>query len=124
VERYDGGLVEYQFESQDQMWAEVQNMLDSPGWMGYIVPSLEHILKTDTSALSAQKRGETPDDFLRGEISLANKLLYLLPLKVQEIRDQRQKDSEKQGLIGPDGQPVGTGDPYGDNPGDGQPATA
>jgi hypothetical protein len=111
--------VEYQFEDQSHMWAEVQNMLDSPGWVGYIVPSLNEILRSDLAALMAAKRGETPDDYLRGRIALANNLLTLLPIKVREFREKQAQ----QELFGPDGQPIGQGEPYGDNPGPGQPAT-
>ena len=112
--------MEYQFESEEHLWAEVQNMLDSPGWLGYVIPSLLQVERADMAALVAAKRGDIPEDFLRGRIALANSLLVLLPAKLREFKERKAK----QELLGPDGQPVGTGDPYhGDNPGDGQPGT-
>lgn len=105
------------FENTEQMWAAVEFMLDTPGWKGYIVPSLEELMRADMSALAAMRRGDVPDDFLRGRISLANRLLHSL---WQELKEYKEATNNRD-LLGPDGQPVSVGDPYGENPSDGQP---
>lgn len=111
--------MEYEFEDVEHMWAEVENMLDSPGWQGYIIPSLNEVVRSCTEALVSPIRGPVSEDFLRGQVAMANKLLILLPMKLQEHRDKQREQID---LFGPDGQPVGTGDPYGANPGEGQPS--
>lgn len=111
--------MDYPFDTEDHLWSAVEELLGSPGWSGYVVPSLEATMRADMIALASSKRGEIADDFLRGRIDLANTLLNLLPAKVKEYRERGTKIE----VVGADGQPVASGSPYDEANSDGQPVT-